>query len=66
MQLYKGQTRAKPHGPALLQPDEPRTQSNPITTTSLCPGQELPQDAANHAHPHPGPPSVSVTPYIVP
>ena len=29
MQLYKGQTRAKPHGPALLQPDEPRTQSNP-------------------------------------
>ncbi|KAK2153704.1 hypothetical protein NP493_2272g00000 [Ridgeia piscesae] len=29
MQLYKGQTRARPHGPALLQPDEPRTQSNP-------------------------------------
>ena len=29
MQLYKGQTRAKPHGPALLQPDEPRKQSNP-------------------------------------
>ena len=25
MQLYKGQTRAKPHGSALLQPDEPRT-----------------------------------------
>ena len=28
MQLHQGQSSAKPHGPALLQPDEPRTQSN--------------------------------------
>ena len=27
--LHKGLTRAKPCGPALLQPDEPHTQSNP-------------------------------------
>ena len=36
MQLYKGQTRAKPHGSALLQPR--RTTHAilfPITTTSL-------------------------------
>ena len=26
--LHKGQTRARPTGPALLQPDEPHTQSN--------------------------------------
>ena len=50
MQLYKGQTRAKPHGPALLQPDEPRTQSNPHNNYITMPGQEPSQDAANHAH----------------
>ena len=52
MQLYKGQTRAKPHGPALLQPDEPRTQYNPHNNY-ITAGQEPPQDATNHAHPLP-------------
>ena len=50
MQLYKGQTRAKPHRSALLQPDEPRTQSyshnNYIT---VCPNQEPPQEPQDHA-----------------
>ena len=39
--LHKGQTHAKPYGPALLQPDEPHTQSNPDNnyingTLELC------------------------------
>ena len=51
MQLHKGQTRAKPHGPALLQPDEPRTQFKPHNIT--VPGQEPPP---KRRQPRPPPP----------
>ena len=66
MQLYKGQTRAKPHGPALLQPDEPRTQSNPHNNYITMPWPGTATRRRQPRTPHPGPRTVSVTPYILP
>jgi len=51
MQLHKGQTRTKPHGPALLQPDEPRTRSNPHNKCIHCaPARSRHHNAAKHKY----------------